>query len=275
MATAAERNGHNLILISMKSDEGRNYEDAKLLLDYGFGLLDNANPIPKPTVYQPTVTAMDGTGFTVTWKVGNNAVRAEFPVWTDKNGNEDMTNVSREITPGELSYRVNISDHNKEYGVYTVQAYVYGSDNQPTISTIKVLMTGEKQNPGIYRYNGQTYYIKENGGLGTGWIETEDGCYYASPEQSYLCYGLQQIGGVGYYLDENGKLQSGWKEINGKTYYFQASGDMAYGVIEIGGTIYYFGQDGALNNELLNVNNLKEIQYEMEKIHTGNYYRSR
>ena len=275
LATAAARNGHNLILISMKSDEGRNYEDAKLLLDYGFGLLDNANPIPKPTVYQPTVTAMDGTGFTVTWKVGNNAVRAEFPVWTDKNGNEDMTNVSREITPGELSYRVNISDHNKEYGVYTVQAYVYGSDNQPTISTIKVLMTGEKQNPGIYRYNGQTYYIKENGGLGTGWIETEDGCYYASPEQSYLCYGLQQIGGVGYYLDENGKLQSGWKEINGKTYYFQASGDMAYGVIEIGGTIYYFGQDGALNNELLNVNNLKEIQYEMEKIHTGNYYRSR
>ena len=48
LATAAERNGHNLILISMKSDEGRNYEDAKLLLDYGFGLLDNANPIPKP-----------------------------------------------------------------------------------------------------------------------------------------------------------------------------------------------------------------------------------
>lgn len=275
LATAASRNGHNLILISMKSDEGRNYEDAKTLLDYGFGQLDNTNPVARPTVYHPVVTDVDGGGFTVKWTVGNDAVRAEFPVWTDRDGNTDMTTVSREISPGEVSYRVNISDHNKEYGVYTVQAYIYGSDNQPTISSIKVLMTGEKLQTGVIRYNGQSYYIKENGTLATGWVETEAGCYYASPEQSYLCYGLQQIGNVGYYFDQNGLLQTGWKEINGKTYYFQASGDMAYGVIQIDGVIYYFGQDGTLQQGLLNENELKEIQYEVEKIHTGNYYRSR
>ncbi len=275
LATAATRNGRNLILISLKSDEGRNYEDAKLLLDYGFGLLENTNPVAGPTVYHPVVTEMDGSGFTIKWNVGNDAVRAEFPVWTDRDGNTDMTKVSTDISPGEISYRVNIADHNKEYGVYTVQAYVYGSNDEPTISSIKVLMTGSKSNPGVLQYNGQSYYIKDNGALATGWIETEEGCYYASPEKAYLSYGLQQIGNVGYYMDQNGKLQTGWKELNGKTYYFQASGDMAYGVIQIDGVIYYFGQDGALQQGLLNENELKEIQYEMEKIHTGNYYRSR
>lgn len=275
LATAAERNGHNVILISMKSDEGRNYEDARVLLDYGFGILDQTNPVPKATVYRPVVTDMDATGFTVKWNVGNDVVRVECPVWTDRNGNDDMTHVSNSITPGEISYRVNVSDHNNEYGVYTVQAYVYGSDDQPTISTIKVLMTGQKSEPGICSYNGQNYYIKENGGIAVGWIETENGVYYASPDQSYLCYGLQNIGNVGYYFNQQGLLQTGWKTINGNTYYFQASGDMAYGVIRIDGMVYYFDQEGKWGSGLLPAEKLKEIQYEMEKIYTGNYYRSR
>ena len=58
LATAAARNGHNLILISMKSDEGRNYEDAifyiqqhldELRKRYGY---DNFKPLPG---HEPTL----------------------------------------------------------------------------------------------------------------------------------------------------------------------------------------------------------------------------
>jgi len=96
-----------------------------------------------PEISNIRVKDADSTGFTVTCTVtddeGVGAVY--FPVWTEANGQDDLASIWPTGTAegnNVYSYRVNVADHNNEYGVYVIHVYArdtYGAQAEPSIAT--------------------------------------------------------------------------------------------------------------------------------------------
>lgn len=89
------------------------------------------------------------------------------------------------------------------------------------------------------------------GASNTGWILTESGWYYMSPETGLMLTGFQVIDGQGYYLESTGegvegRLYSGWKQMSDGTWrFFHTAQDGNFGKMESGwqwidGYCYYF-----------------------------------
>ena len=102
----------------------------------------------QPNASAPTITNVragnaDATGFTITCTVtddeGVGAVY--FPVWTDANGQDDLASIWPVGTAegnNVYSYRVNVADHNNEYGTYVIHVYardINGAQSGPEISS--------------------------------------------------------------------------------------------------------------------------------------------
>ncbi len=250
LATAVNRNGRNLIVVTMKSDEGKIYTDTATLLEYVFGILQNGTALPGPAVYDVKVSEMDRSGFTVSCHVSPSVTSVKVPVWTNANGQDDLKWGEAKIEGDRAIYRVFINNHNNEYGVYTVIMYGYSSDGRENASTINVLMSGETQNTGMYPYNGGNYYIKPNGSMGIGWVETSENSYYMG-DDGQMRTGLTTVGNITYYLKPDGSAENGWVEWEGIRYYMQKSGDMAKGLMKIDERYYYFDAEGRLRDGLL------------------------
>ena len=244
LVTAAKRDDVNLIAVVMKSDSGISYEDTSLLLDNAYAKINDWGVTGGFNVYHPRVTQIDDAGFTVTWDVGLDAVRAEFPVWIEYDSTDVLTKGSLEVTSDTISYHVSLSDHGGKNGVYTVQAYVYNASGESKVCSIKVL-AGVGEQKGFVNWNGSTYYVHENGALGLQWQELEEGCYYFDYTTAQMVTGW--VGSdTKFYLDPDGKLHTGWLELDGKKYYFDTSGVMlANTIASIDGTTYRFDSDGA------------------------------
>jgi|GEM_PF-3214911 len=88
-----------------------------------------------PVISNVNISDLDKTGYTVTCTVTDNysAVdRVMFPTWTLKNGQDDLapnwqTNsiVQGTVTGNQVSFRVNISNHNSERGIYITHIYPF------------------------------------------------------------------------------------------------------------------------------------------------------
>ena len=244
LVTAAKRDDVNLIAVVMKSDSGISYEDTSLLLDNAYAKINDWGVTGGFNVYHPRVTQIDDAGFTVTWDVGLDAVRAEFPVWIEYDSTDVLTKGSLEVTSDTISYHVSLSDHAGKNGVYTVQAYVYNASGESKVCSIKVL-AGVGEQKGFVNWNGSTYYVHENGALGLQWQELEEGCYYFDYTTAQMVTGW--VGSdTKFYLDPDGKLHTGWLELDGKQYYFYQAGDMATGKMTIGNGEYYFDENGVM-----------------------------
>ena len=192
------------------------------------------------------MTQIDDAGFTVTWDVGSDAVRAEFPVWIEYDSTDVLTKGSLEVTSDTISYHVSLLDHAGKNGVYTVQAYVYNASGESKVCSIKVL-SGVGDKKGFVNWNGATYYVHENGALGLQWQELEEGCYYFDYTTAQMVTGW--VGSdTKFYLDPDGKLHTGWLKLDGKQYYFYQAGDMATGKMTIGNGEYYFDENGVLQS---------------------------
>jgi D-alanyl-D-alanine carboxypeptidase len=246
LVTAAERGNVNLIAVVMKSDSGVSYEDTSLLLDNAYAKLNNWGLTGGFNVYHPRVTEIDDTGFTVTWDVGSDAVRAEFPVWIEYDSTDTLTKDTAEVTGDTISYRVNLSDHAGKTGVYTVQAYVYNAAGESKVCSLKVL-AGVGDQKGFVNWNGATYYVHENGALGLQWQELAEGCYYFDYMTGQMYTGWLD-GDTKFYLDPDGKMHTGWLTLDGKQYYFYQAGDMVTGKMTIGNGSYYFDENGVLQS---------------------------
>ena len=246
LVTAAKRDDVNLIAVVMKSDSGISYEDTSLLLDNAYAKINDWGVTGGFNVYHPRVTQIDDAGFTVTWDVGLDAVRAEFPVWIEYDSTDVLTKGSLEVTSDTISYHVSLSDHAGKNGVYTVQAYVYNASGESKVCSIKVL-AGVGEQKGFVNWNGSTYYVHENGALGLQWQELEEGCYYFDYTTAQMVTGW--VGSdTKFYLDPDGKLHTGWLKLDGKQYYFYQAGDMATGKMTIGNGEYYFDENGVLQS---------------------------
>ena len=80
-----------------------------------------------PTISDIIITNQTDTGYTVQCRVTDNVgvSRVQFPTWTEKNGQDDITWGEGTKNEDIYSYRVNISDHNNEYGIYHTHIYAY------------------------------------------------------------------------------------------------------------------------------------------------------
>lgn len=93
------------------------------------------------------------------------------------------------------------------------------------------------------RNYGQTYYLKEDGYMATGWIYNSGSWYYLN-ESGAKQTGWQMLNGTWYYLDSTGKMKTGWfKDIDENWYYFKSSGAMVKDTTVDG---YKLGLNGAL-----------------------------
>ncbi len=246
LVTAAERGNVNLIAVVMKSDSGISYEDTSLLFDNAYAKINGWGMTGGFNVYHPRVTEMDDSGFTVTWDVGSDAVRAEFPVWIEYDSTDTLTRGAADVTGDTISYHVNLSDHAGKTGVYTVQAYVYNAAGESKACSLKVL-AGAGDQKGFVNWNGATYYVHENGALGLQWQELADGCYYFDYTTGQMCTGWLD-GDTRFYMDPDGKMHTGWLLLDGKRYYFYQAGDMVTGKMTIGNGEYYFDENGVLQS---------------------------
>lgn len=95
-----------------------------------FTILDNE----KPKVSNIKISDVSSDGYTVSCTVTDNyqVARVQFPVWTDANGQDDLqkdwttSSKSSGIKIGDTyTFRVNISDHNNESGVYHTHIYAW------------------------------------------------------------------------------------------------------------------------------------------------------
>lgn len=100
----------------------------------------------------------------------------------------------------------------------------------------------------LERSEGRRYF--EGGALVTGWIDLEDGRYYAG---------------------EDGYLHLGWLELGEYDYYFHADGTMAVGPNEIDGKQYYFTPNG-IHLWLANPWNKLHEDYTVDLVEVGGYY---
>lgn len=80
-----------------------------------------------PTITDMVITDQTSTGYTVQCRVTDNVgvSRVRFPVWTDQNGQDDLWWGEGTKNGDIYSFRVNIGDHNNEYGVYHNHIYAY------------------------------------------------------------------------------------------------------------------------------------------------------
>ena len=253
MVTAAQRGDRRLIACVMKSEKGCHTFDTITLFEAAFAKIEGR---PVPAGYQPycpKLSDCNEEGFTVTWKVGGDAVRVELPNVVENDDADVMAVPVVQVTGGTVSCRVHFSEHGQRSGQYFVQALAYDAAGRRMFSTVRVFVpenyreAGRWQLPqGFFTQSDGTYYIMENGFEATGWQELEDGVYYFDQKTGRMGRGWYYGSGTRYYLDENGRMISGWLEENGKHYYFLSTGDIAIGRIRLGNEIYYFNEEGVL-----------------------------
>lgn len=81
----------------------------------------------KPVISDIKILDQSSTGFTVQCKVTDNVemFRVRFPVWTEKNGQDDLLWQDGTKNGNIYSFRVSTKDHKNEYGLYHTHIYAY------------------------------------------------------------------------------------------------------------------------------------------------------
>lgn len=98
---------------------------------------------------------------------------------------------------------------------------------------------GAMHKGGWMQMGGKWYYFhnQHDGAYGKleegAWVKDDGKWYYmrkgASPAESWMVTGWNEIGGKWYYMNGDGVVQSGWKEIKGVWYYFHEKHDGNFG----------------------------------------------
>lgn len=88
-----------------------------------------------------------------------------------------------------------------------------------------------------------TYYVKSNGAMATGWLKLDEGWYYLNSSGARVT-GWVKSKNIWYYMDPATGIMctDQWIE---DTYYVKGSGAMATGWLELGGNWYYLKSSGA------------------------------
>lgn len=90
--------------------------------------IDAATDTIPPVIEDLLISEVDDQGFTITAQVedqGTGIKKVVFPVWTSKDGQDDLIWYEGQIDGNSASHRVLYTDHNSEKGDYIVHVYAY------------------------------------------------------------------------------------------------------------------------------------------------------
>ena len=84
------------------------------------------------------ISSVDATGYTVSANVSSDAGirKVQVPVWTSKNGQDDLIWHNAEVKNNHIQYHVNIKDHNYEDGTYITHLYVYDNAGRTAMKVL-------------------------------------------------------------------------------------------------------------------------------------------
>lgn len=100
--------------------------------------------VEPPVISDPKVVEIDSLGYVVECTVTDNVSidRVQCPTWTSNNNQDDIASdwehnsaVRAYKHEGKYRFRVNISDHNNEYGLYNTHIYAYDSSGNKSTSS--------------------------------------------------------------------------------------------------------------------------------------------
>lgn len=109
-----------------------------------------------PKLSKPVIVYRDSLGYVMKCRVEDKSKisKVEFPTWTGKNGQDDLKwKNGTAKKDGTYHFRVNISDHNNEYGQYWTHVYAmdeYGNQGSVTYPDIIVTKGYIPAAQGIY-----------------------------------------------------------------------------------------------------------------------------
>lgn len=117
----------------------------------------------KPKISNVKVSNVSSTGYTVTCTVSDNVgvTKVLFPTWTNVDGQSDIIWGNGTISGNTATYKVNISDHNNEKGLYTTHIYAYdAADNASVFVDAGAFITSGAYTPvKTGTYKGNTYKV--------------------------------------------------------------------------------------------------------------------
>lgn len=103
-----------------------------------------------------------------------------------------------------------------------------------------------KQLEWVKNSNNQWVYLKEDGKMATGIVDTGKKWYYFSKDGAMLT-GWQKSGNDWYYMNAAGEMyRNAWLNSSGTWYYFGDKGKMSTGMAAIGKATYFFKDTGAM-----------------------------
>ncbi len=117
-----------------------------------------------PTITNVDVTDIDGTGYTVTCTVADNAgvIRVDFPTWTDRNGQDDLLWRDGTISGSTASFFVSVEDHDREYGSYITHIYAYDAAGNASQAGLVVTVSPLGKPRVTATLNGHGYAFYDN-----------------------------------------------------------------------------------------------------------------
>lgn len=97
-------------------------------------------PYPQPSIRRTWVTDLDTTGYTVCAELDNAEYvdKVQIPTWTEYNGQDDLIWHDAVVDGTVAYYRVNISEHGSEGGVYNSHVYVVGVDGTTSMEALRI-----------------------------------------------------------------------------------------------------------------------------------------
>ena len=227
------------------------------------------------------ITSKDATGYTVEADVVSDygIKQVKIPVWTKKNGQDDLIWHQAEVLNNHIKYHVNIKDHKYEDGDYITHLYVY--DNAGSMAMTVLNETAIKKTPvqikqarvinkdgtgymveaiivsdyGIKKvqlptwtyYRGQDDLVWYNGAINgnrvTFRVRINDHLFEQGNYISHL-YAYDNAGGYSMMVFDpisiTPNFNPGFNEVNGDFIYVNSDGSVASGFVDVGNDCYYY-----------------------------------
>ena len=239
LLTAFSRNGQNIYICTMNSDEGLHYQDTDNLANAVYAAYNGSVYDSNPLTHDTSLAASDAEGVIIRFSVDNANAASRTAWWNTRLG----TAAAVFMDMGELHGANEIRLPFPEPGTYAVQIFGKNGSGSERGIMFYILYTGTALSAGLTEFRGEEYVIDGNGLMKVGEPEMSYGAYCTDANGCVL---KNTITDNGYFAGSNGKLLRGWQDFSGGKYYFQPDGRMATGKMIIDGETYEFSDSGVL-----------------------------
>lgn len=188
----------------------------------------NLNDIQAPVITNFRITDIDFDGYTMACDVNDNIAvsRVEFPTWTAKDGQDDLTWHKATIDGNTASCRINVSEHGNERDIYYSEAYAWDATGNYSKTNTEISLVNWAI-PTSMVYNGH-YYCAYTFNGNYDWESAKIFCEklgghlatIVSPEENEAVLDLMiKAGKEQAWIGATDKVEEGnWKWINGEAF---------------------------------------------------------